>query len=71
MKAQEFGAVIDSLADECFDRVYDDDSRRDFFVEGSAARPENKSDLAAISTALAKGGSRSPCTSFHVASWTR
>ena len=34
MKAQEFGAVIDSLADECFDRVYDDDSRRDFFVDG-------------------------------------
>ena len=34
MKAQEFGALIDSLADECFDRVYDDDSRRDFFVDG-------------------------------------
>ena len=34
MKAQEFGALVDSLADECFDRVYDDDSRRDFFVEG-------------------------------------
>lgn len=34
MKAQEFGAVVDSLADECFDRVYNDDVGRDFFVDG-------------------------------------
>lgn len=38
LKAQEFGALIDSLADECFDRSYSDETRRDRFVMG--LRPE-------------------------------
>lgn len=38
LKAQEFGALIDSLADECFDRTYSDETRRDRFVMG--LRPE-------------------------------